>query len=256
MNISQAGLDLIVSFEGYHRKLANGDCTTYRCPANVLTIGFGCTEGIREGEVWTRQQAEKALMRELAKFEAAVTRLVTVEINQNQYDALVSFAYNCGEGALGKSTLLRKLNAGDFDGAANAFAMWTKGGGRVLPGLVRRRAAEAALFRKPAEPAEEPDMPQGVDIPSPREEHEDAAGELKSESWFYSVKRWLLKKLGLPVAGSTVGIASLDDPVSTLSSAMMFAKAYGLVIVAGAVALIFAVEVMQYMQRQKALGGR
>lgn len=166
MRISQAGLDLITSFEGYHRKLPNGDCTTYRCPANVLTIGFGCTEGVEEGMVWTRKQAEEAFRNELVKHEKAVDRLATVELNQNQRDALISFSYNCGTGALSKSTLLKKLNAGDFEGAARQFASWNKGGGRVLPGLVRRRAAEAALFRKPVEASPEPDMPQAVDVPA------------------------------------------------------------------------------------------
>lgn len=161
MQISAKGLELIKSFEGYHRRLPNGDCTTYRCPAGVLTIGWGCTEGIREGMVWTAAEAEEGLRRELAKFEAAVARLVTVDINQNERDALVSFAYNCGSGALGKSTLLRRLNKGDREGAAREFSKWTRGGGRVLPGLVRRRAAEAALFLEPMDHAE-PDMPQRV----------------------------------------------------------------------------------------------
>ena len=165
MQTSQAGLNLICEFEGYHRRLPNGDCTTYRCPANVLTIGYGCTEGIREGEVWTQQQAQDRFRSELVKHEAAVARMATVDLNQNQFDALVSFSYNCGTGALQKSTLLKKVNAGDFDGAGRAFKDWTRGGGKVLPGLVRRRAAEAALFLRPAAPSVEPDMPQTVDAP-------------------------------------------------------------------------------------------
>lgn len=165
MQISQTGLDLICEFEGYHRALPDGSCTTYYCPANVLTIGYGCTEGIRVGEVWTKQQAQDRFRSELAKHESAVNRLATVDLNQNQFDALVSFSYNCGSAALGGSTLLKKLNAGDFDGAARQFPAWNKGGGKVLAGLVRRRAAEAALFRKPAEASPEPDMPQAVDAP-------------------------------------------------------------------------------------------
>jgi lysozyme len=166
MHISQAGLNLITSFEGYHRRLPNGDCTTYLCPAKVLTIGYGCTEGIKEGEVWTEQQAQERFRKELVKHEAAVDRMATVELNQNQFDALVSFSYNCGTGALSKSTLLKKLNAGDWEGAGRAFASWNKGGGKVLNGLVRRRAAEAALFLKPMAPPAVPDMPQAVDAPS------------------------------------------------------------------------------------------
>jgi lysozyme len=163
MKLSEDGLRLIKSFEGYHRKLPDGRCVAYRCPANVLTLGYGCTEGIREGMTWTQEEAEAALLREIAKFEAAVERAVTVEINQNEADALISFAYNCGVGALQKSTLLRKLNKGDRAGTAREFAKWNKGGGKVLPGLVSRRAREAALFLKPAERPDDPIMPQKVE---------------------------------------------------------------------------------------------
>jgi lysozyme len=170
VKLSDAGVDLIKGFEGYHRSLPDGRCIAYKCPAGVWTLGWGATVGIKPGMIWTRDEAEAALRRELATFEAGVVRLVTVPLNQNEYDALVSFAYNCGLGALQKSTILRKLNANDRIGAADAFGMWTKGGGRVLPGLVRRRKAEAALFLQPVatapavddEPAQ-PDMPQSVE---------------------------------------------------------------------------------------------
>lgn len=166
MKLSPSGVDFIKSFEGYHRRLDDGRCVAYKCPAGVWTLGYGCTEGIEPGMTWTEAEAVAAFARELAKFEAAVTRLVTVEINQNEYDALVSFAYNCGEGALARSTILKRLNQGNRVGAAKAFAAWNKGGGRVLPGLVRRRREEAALFLAPVEAADEPDMPQAVE-PSP-----------------------------------------------------------------------------------------
>jgi lysozyme len=170
MRLSGNGLTLIQEFEGYHRKLPDGGCIAYRCPAGVWTLGWGCTEGIKPGMIWTRQQADVALMKELEKFEAAVERLVTVEINQNERDALISFAYNCGEGALARSSVLKQLNAGNREAAAKGFALWNRGGGRVLPGLVRRRAAEAALFRKPVEKSPEPDMPQAVDPPPAKPE--------------------------------------------------------------------------------------
>jgi lysozyme len=170
MRLSGNGLTLIQEFEGYHRKLPDGGCIAYRCPAGVWTLGWGCTEGIKPGMIWTRQQADVALMKELEKFEAAVERLVTVEINQNERDALISFAYNCGEGALARSSILKCLNAGDREGAARGFPLWNRGGGRVLPGLVRRRAAEAALFRRPVEKSPEPDMPQAVDPPPAKPE--------------------------------------------------------------------------------------
>lgn len=113
--------------------------------------------------IWTRDEAEAALRAELDKHAERVNRLVTVEIGQSNFDALVSFDYNCG--ALGKSTLLRKLNKGDFDGAAREFDRWVYAGGVKYKGLVRRRAAERALFEQDAKddiPPTEPQMPQQV----------------------------------------------------------------------------------------------
>jgi len=170
MNISDRGLDLIKEFEGYLRPTKDGGCIAYRCPAGVWSLGWGCTKGIKPGMTWTRQQATEGLRREIAECEAAVTRLATVPINQHQFDALVSFAYNCGIGALGKSTILRRLNKGHYDAAADALMMWDKArvNGRmtVLRGLTRRRAAEKALFLTPIEEAEPEPMPQAVEPPA------------------------------------------------------------------------------------------
>lgn len=162
MNISDEGLRLIKSFEGYHTRLKDGSCAAYLCPAGVATIGYGCTEGVRLGMVWTAEQAEEALRREITKFENAVTKSVTVDINQNEFDSMVSLAYNIGVAGFQRSSILRRLNKGDRKGAALAFHLWNQGGGRVLPGLVSRRAREAALFLKPAAKPEEPFMPQEV----------------------------------------------------------------------------------------------
>ena len=162
MNISDEGLRLICSFEGYHTHLKDGSCAAYLCPAGVPTIGWGCTEGVRLGMVWTEAEAEAGLAREIAKFEAAVSRLVTVSINQNEYDSMVSLAYNIGSAGFARSTVLKRLNKGDKAGAAKAFALWKYGGGRVLPGLVSRRQREAALFLKPVEAPDEPFMAQSV----------------------------------------------------------------------------------------------
>ena len=165
MQISKKGLDLIKSFEGYLRKLPDGSCIAYRCPANVWTIGWGCTEGVKEGMRWTRAEAEAALRREIAKHEAAVTRLVAVDLNQNQFDALVSFSYNVGSGALSKSTLLKRLNKGDYPGAQAQFMAWNKAGGKQLRGLSIRRAKEAALFAEHMDEPDNPVMAQSVDEP-------------------------------------------------------------------------------------------
>lgn len=167
MQISDEGLRLIKSFEGYLTRQPDGSCVAYLCPAKVPTIGWGCTEGIKLGMRWTEAEATEGLRREIAKHEDAVLRLVTVEINQNQFDALTSFSYNCGIGALSKSTLLKRLNKGDVAGAAAAFSAWNKAGGKVLPGLVARRSREAALFLKPVSAPGEPWMPQRVEASRP-----------------------------------------------------------------------------------------
>ena len=177
MQLSKAGLDLIKSFEGYHTRLPDGSCEAYRCPANVWTIGYGCTEGVEAGMVWTEAEASEAFARELEKHEAAVTKMVHVELTQCQFDALVSFSYNCGSAALRKSSLLKALNAGDFEHAATRFAPWCKarvnGKLTVLRGLVRRRKAEADMFAQEPEPSDiipqdEPVMPQAVKEDKPK----------------------------------------------------------------------------------------
>lgn len=163
MQISEEGLRLIKSFEGYHTKQPDGSCVAYLCPAKVPTIGYGCTEGVTLGMRWTAEEVEAGLRREIAKHEAHVNRLVTVEISQNEFDAMVSLCYNIGAGALGNSTVLKRLNKGDRAGAAQAFALWNKGGGKVRPGLVSRRFREAALFLKPPAAPDAPWMPQRVE---------------------------------------------------------------------------------------------
>lgn len=143
MQISQRGVDLIKEFEGLRLK-------AYLCPANVLTIGYGSTgRHVTEGLVITEAKAEELLRADLGRFEDAV-RKAALPCTQGQFDALVSFAFNVGIGNLNSSTLLRKHKAGDKAGAAVQFGRWNKarvkGVLRVLPGLTRRRKAEAALY--------------------------------------------------------------------------------------------------------------
>lgn len=145
MRVSEEGLALIKEFEGLRLK-------AYKCPADVWTIGYGHTSAAGEpkvipGMTITKEEAEEILKRDLVKYEKGVERLVKVQLKQGQFDALVGFAYNAGVGALEKSTLLRKVNAGKFDEVPAEFMKWTKAGGRELPGLVRRRRAEAKLWR-------------------------------------------------------------------------------------------------------------
>lgn len=142
MQISQNGINLIKRFEGL-------DLTAYRDNVNVLTIGWGHTEGVTEGETITESQAEKLLEEDLQIFVEHVNELVKVPINQNQFDALVSFAFNEGWQALAKSTLLKFVNESNFEEAANEFLRWDLAGGKVLPGLEARREKERSLFLTP-----------------------------------------------------------------------------------------------------------
>jgi len=142
MKLGKDGLQLIKNFEGLRLE-------AYICPAGVLTIGYGSTgPHVKPGMKITQAEAERLLLKDLERFEAAVNDLVKVPLTQSMYDALVSFAFNCGIGALEDSTLLRLLNQRNYTGAAAQFDRWTKGPNGPLPGLVRRRDAEEALFRK------------------------------------------------------------------------------------------------------------
>lgn len=142
--INEAGLTIVKHFEGL-------ELTAYRDAVGVWTIGYGHTAAAGPPTVYAGQriseaEAEAILRRDLGLFENGVKDLVRVPVNSNQFSALVSFSFNLGVGALGSSTLLRKLNAGDYQGAADEFPRWVKAGGRILAGLVRRRDAERALF--------------------------------------------------------------------------------------------------------------
>ena len=134
-------IPLIKEFEGCKLK-------AYKCPAGVWTIGYGHTDGVKEGDEITQQEADRLLADDVHSFSAGVQRLVTSDINRNQLGALTSFAFNVGLGNLRHSTLLRLVNKGDFVGAANQFSRWNKAGGKVLAGLTRRREAERKLFLK------------------------------------------------------------------------------------------------------------
>ncbi|WP_115746948.1 lysozyme [Escherichia coli] len=142
MKTSQNGINLIKHFEGLELH-AYPDPGTGGAP---WTIGYGTTSGVKPGMVITEAEAEALLKKDLYKFETGVSKLVKVPLTQNEFDALVSFAYNVGLGNLAASTLLKKLNEGDHQGAADQFPRWNRGGGKVLPGLTRRREAERKMF--------------------------------------------------------------------------------------------------------------
>lgn len=138
MKTSEKIKSMIKKWEGCRLK-------AYRCPAGVWTIGYGHTQGVTAGMVITQAQADAMFEEEIEKFEKQVRPLIAgVELNQNQYDALVSLAYNIGVGALGRSTLLKKVKANPNDPSIRAsFNQWIRGGGKILQGLVNRRKAEA-----------------------------------------------------------------------------------------------------------------
>jgi lysozyme len=148
--LSPKGVALIKAFESCMEAVPGG-FRAYLDPVRVLTIGWGHTNHngrqFDANTVWTQAECDAEFQADMAIFERAVNNAVTVPLNQDQFDALVSFTFNLGEGNLKSSTLLRKLNAGDYVGAAQEFKRWNKADGKVLPGLTRRRACEALLFQ-------------------------------------------------------------------------------------------------------------
>jgi len=156
MTISEAGIQLIKSFEGCHS-------SPYRCPAALWTIGYGhvlypdqarlktperASYALKQehSRVWDADEIDALLQEDLQRFEAGVLRLCPAADNDSHFDAIVSFSFNVGLGNLQASTLRMKYNRGDYEGAADEFLKWNKCGGKVLAGLTRRRAAERALF--------------------------------------------------------------------------------------------------------------
>ncbi len=139
MGISEAGINLIKKWEGFRG-------SAYLDPVGIWTIGYGHTKGVQPGQVISESEALNLLKSEVKTYEDAVRRLVTVPLSQGQFDALTSFCYNTGIGALSQSTLLRYLNEEDYKAAADQFLRWVYGAGRVLPGLVSRRQHERRLF--------------------------------------------------------------------------------------------------------------
>ena len=136
LSTSDAGIKLIKSFEGCH-------LTSYYCPANILTVGWGHTgPDVHSGMTITQEEADNLLKSDLKRFEESVNKYTTAKLYQCMFDALVSFTYNCGTDAFRNSTLLRLLNEGDYEGAAGQFSRWVNGSNGPLPGLVRRREEE------------------------------------------------------------------------------------------------------------------
>lgn len=142
--VGKAGLALIKQFEGCRLE-------AYRCSAGRWTIGYGHTDGVKKGMKITQKQAELIFQNDIDLFSKSVSNVIgSVNLNQNQFDALISFAYNCGIGNLKKSTLLMRIKENPNDERIGyEFLRWTYSNGRYLAGLARRRKAEAELYFSP-----------------------------------------------------------------------------------------------------------
>jgi lysozyme len=139
MKTSKDGLQLIKDFEGL-------ELNAYKCAAGVWTIGYGHIKGVQEGMSISEARANEMLNEELTEYENYINKGVTVPLSQCQFDAMVSWVYNLGNGNLTSSTLLKVLNSGDYAGVPAQMLRWNKAGGKVLAGLTRRRQAEADMF--------------------------------------------------------------------------------------------------------------
>jgi len=202
------GYELIKRYEGYLRPLNDGTdrVRPYLCPARVATIGWGSTRyfsynGITahstgrvkmSDDPITRERAEECFRGELHQNELAVDRYITVQLHPLMRDALVSFTYNCGEGALRSSTLRRVINKRDWQRVPREFAKWRMGGGRVLRGLERRRAEEARLFMEGVRKLQSgeldkppPPEPTPVPLPVPKPIQEPPKG------WWRRLMDWI-----------------------------------------------------------------
>jgi lysozyme len=145
MRCNDQGLAIIKRFEGLRLK-------AYRCPANILSVGYGHTgSDVTEDLTITAEEADRLLRQDVGSAERAVEQFVTVPLNENQFSALVSFVYNVGSGNFHTSSLLKLLNAGKYEDAAACLVDWDKVHGKVLDGLLDRRIAETALFTTPAQ---------------------------------------------------------------------------------------------------------
>jgi lysozyme len=231
MQTSQRGIELIKEFEGLRLK-------AYLCPAKVWTVGFGHTTSagppiVQPGMTITSKQAEEILKSDLVKYEAGVLKLVKVPLTQGQFDALVSFAFNCGVGALGRSTLLKRVNAKRFGDVPAELMKWTKAKGRELPGLVRRRRAEAALWR-------------AVDEATPVDPDESGtAPELPKPSKTMAKSREGNAALAAGGAAAITAVGEAASHVGTLSDALGRPAVFVLIAIALACAAIW------YWRRQR-----
>ena len=243
MNINDAGLALIKQFEGL-------SLNAYQDVAGIWTIGYGHIKTAKPGMTITEREAESLLRDDLKDAEHAVERPVKVPINDNEFSALVSLVFNIGEHAFAKSTTLKRLNKDDREGAAQAIDLWNKatigGKKKTVPGLVRRRAAEKALFLKPEEGTTEAlgkgheQGPESGVIPS------EAAGTSKGLAKSRTVKGAAATAAGGAVA-TGVGVATqMQHKQPFMQQILDFAQAHAheLLIGVGALVLLGSLYVL------------
>lgn len=213
MHVSEKGINLITEFEGFSAK-------AYKDPGSKdglpITIGYGTTQingkPVKMGDTITKARAKTLLKEHLVSYEDGVlAALAGSELNQNQFDALVSLVYNIGIKAFKNSTVKRRIAAGDMLAGANAFGMWIKNDGKVMAGLVRRRAAEKALFLTPVEAVQ---GPKAVEPPLPT-----ATTPTTTEKPLIQSKE-IGAGLGMTVGGVVTAVQSIsvDDLVSAQAS--------------------------------------
>jgi len=140
MKISEDGLELIKKFEGC-------ETSAYQDSVGVWTIGFGHTKGVEEGQTCSIEDAESMLADEMDEYEGYINNMVKVDLQQHEFDSLVAWVYNLGPTNLSESTMLKVLNGGQFDRVPDEMNRWTRAGGEILEGLVRRRQAESLMFQ-------------------------------------------------------------------------------------------------------------
>ncbi|MGL4442453.1 MAG: lysozyme [Alsobacter sp.] len=235
--VSDDGVARIAEFESLLVRLPDGRYQSYLCPAGVWTIYAGVTHGVAEGAVWTEAECRSAFARELDEIVSAINQMLRVPVSQGQFDALVSLAYNIGWPALKKSTLMSRLNSGDYVGASARFNDFRKARvkGKVardmgvadgtlvtLPGLVRRRAVEAAMFLDDTDDQEgRPDgMPQSV---AETPVQWTGAGVGKAVTTAAATGAVVLEG-AKAVAPSIPAPPSLEDTSRTLSTGLSIAK--------------------------------
>ena len=205
MRLSNPSRERLKRLEGFRAK------AYIPVPGDRVTIGYGFTDGVKMGDIMTREEADARLIEELRPYEMAVWQACTNEPNQNQFDAMTSLCYNIGTAGFRRSTVLKAHNRGDHQAAARAFGLWNKSGGKVYAGLTRRRAEESALYLTP-EPDDvsapiAPAMPQRIDPESTMTESP-------------------INRAGV-VAGGTAAVATVAETARTVADVKYSTQALG-----------------------------